>query len=68
MLPDTTQTILHAKSKQRLTFRDLADRVGCDPVFLAAACYRLITKGFIPMGVTSNYLALDLVQKVAEGF
>ena len=40
MLPEITQTLLRAKSSKRLTFNDLAERVGCSPVFLAAACYR----------------------------
>ena len=40
MLPEITQTILRAKSSKRLTFNDLAEKVGCNPVFLAAACYR----------------------------
>jgi cyanate lyase len=40
MLPEITQTILRAKSTKGLTFNDLAEKVDCDPVFLAAACYR----------------------------
>jgi cyanate lyase len=40
MLPEITQIILRAKATRRLTFNDLADKVGCNPVFLAAACYR----------------------------
>ena len=40
MLPEITQTILNAKSAKRLTFLDLAQVVGCDPVWLAAVCYR----------------------------
>lgn len=40
MLPELTQTILSVKSKLGLTFTDLAVKVGCNPVFLAAACYR----------------------------
>jgi cyanate lyase len=40
MLADITQRILRAKSNAKLTFSELAKRVGCDPVFLAAACYR----------------------------
>jgi cyanate lyase len=40
MLPEITRTILSAKLAARLTFAQLADLVGCDPVFLAAACYR----------------------------
>ncbi len=40
MLSEITQTILHAKAAKGLTFNDLADKVGCNPVFLAAACYR----------------------------
>ncbi len=40
MLPEITQTILNAKSAEKLTFAELAKTVGCNPVFLAAACYR----------------------------
>lgn len=40
MLPEITQTLLRAKSSKRLTFNDLAEKVGCNPVFLAAVCYR----------------------------
>ena len=40
MLPEIAQIILRAKATKRLTFNDLADKVGCNPVFLAAACYR----------------------------
>jgi cyanate lyase len=40
MLPEITQTILGVKSAKKLTFANLAEKVGCDPVFLAAACYR----------------------------
>jgi cyanate lyase len=40
MLPEITQTILRVKSAKKLTFADLAAQVDCDPVFLAAACYR----------------------------
>jgi cyanate lyase len=40
MLSEITQTILRVKLDRNLTFAYLADKVGCDPVFLAAACYR----------------------------
>jgi cyanate lyase len=40
MLPEITQTILSAKSAKQLTFFELAQVVGCDPVWLAAVCYR----------------------------
>jgi cyanate lyase len=40
MLPEITQLILDAKLKKELTFVDLAGIVGCNPVFLAAVCYR----------------------------
>jgi cyanate lyase len=40
MLPEITQTILNAKSAQKRTFAELANIVGCNPVFLAAVCYR----------------------------
>ena len=40
MLPEVTEKILHAKSTKGLTFAELAKVVGCNPVFLAAVCYR----------------------------
>jgi cyanate lyase len=40
MLPEITQTILNAKTAKELTFAALAEIVGCNPVFLAAVCYR----------------------------
>ena len=40
MLPEITQTILNAKSAKKLTFAELANIVGCNPVFLSAVCYR----------------------------
>jgi cyanate lyase len=40
MLPEITETILRIKAAKGLTFTDLADKVGCNPIFLAAACYR----------------------------
>ncbi len=40
MLAEITKTILNAKSVKKLTFAELASTIGCNPVFLAAACYR----------------------------
>lgn len=40
MFPEITQLILRAKLAKELTFIDLATAVGCNPVFLAAVCYR----------------------------
>jgi cyanate lyase len=40
MLPELTEKIIHAKSSKGLTFAELAKIVGCNPVFLAAVCYR----------------------------
>jgi cyanate lyase len=40
MLPEITETILRIKSAKNLTFAELAAKIGCSPVFLAAACYR----------------------------
>ena len=40
MLPEITQLIIRAKLAKDLTFVDLAAIVGCNPVFLAAVCYR----------------------------
>jgi cyanate lyase len=39
MFSDTTRTLLNAKAAKKLTFAELADVVGCAPVFLAAVCY-----------------------------
>jgi cyanate lyase len=39
-LPEVTQEILRAKAAKGLTFAELAASVGCNPVFLAAVCYR----------------------------
>jgi cyanate lyase len=43
MLPEITKTILSAKLVKGLTFTSLASALGCDPVFLAAVCYRQAT-------------------------
>jgi cyanate lyase len=40
MLLEIAQTILDAKSARGLTFAELANMVGCHPVWLAAVCYR----------------------------
>jgi len=40
MFPEITQLLLQAKLAQGLTFTNLAVLVGCNPVFLAAVCYR----------------------------
>ena len=40
MHSDITETILGAKAERRLTFADIAKTVRCNPVFLAAVCYR----------------------------
>jgi cyanate lyase len=40
MLPEITQKILGMKSAKQQTFADLASILGCDPVFVAAVCYR----------------------------
>jgi cyanate lyase len=40
MRPEVTEKILQAKSTKGLTFAELAQVVGCSPVFLAAVCYR----------------------------
>jgi cyanate lyase len=39
MLTEIAQTILTAKTAKQLTFAQLADLVGCAPVFIAAVCY-----------------------------
>jgi cyanate lyase len=40
MLPEITEKIFHAKRAKGLTFAELANIVGCNPVWLAAVCYR----------------------------
>ena len=40
MLPEITQTILSAKSAKGLTFSEVAQTIGCNPIWLAAVCYR----------------------------
>ena len=40
MVPEITQTLLSAKTSKQLTFAALAEIVGCNPIFLAAVCYR----------------------------
>jgi cyanate lyase len=40
MLSEITQKILSARSAKGLTFAELAQTVGCNPVFLAAVTYR----------------------------
>jgi cyanate lyase len=40
MLSEITQTVLRAKSAKGLTFSALAQIVGCNPIYLAAICYR----------------------------
>jgi cyanate lyase len=59
MLPEITQTILSAKSAKRLTFLDLAQVVGCDPVWLAAVCYRQATPQHEQAAKLLDALGLD---------
>jgi len=40
MLSEITKKILIAKSAKGLTFAELAEAVGCSPIFLAAVSYR----------------------------
>jgi cyanate lyase len=40
MHADITEKILQAKTAKGLTFADLAKAAGCNPIFLAAVCYR----------------------------
>jgi cyanate lyase len=61
MLPEITQTILRAKSAKNLTFTELADKVGCNPVFLAAACYRQASLNHEQAGKLLEALGLDQV-------
>jgi len=39
MFSEITQLLLNTKAAKSLTFAELADAVGCAPVFLAAVCY-----------------------------
>jgi cyanate lyase len=61
MLPEITQTILRAKSAKNLTFAELADKIGCNPVFLAAACYRQASLNHEQAGKLLEALGLDPV-------
>jgi cyanate lyase len=61
MLSEITQTVLYAKAIKGLTFADLASTTGCDPVFLAAACYRQASLTGEQAGKLLNVLGLDQV-------
>ena len=59
MHSDITETILRAKSKSGLTFADLAKAVGCNPIFLAAVCYRQASATEEQAGKLLEALGLD---------
>ena len=59
MLPEITQLILRAKLAKQLTFIDLATAVGCNPVFLAAVCYRQASASDDQAAKLLNVLELD---------
>jgi cyanate lyase len=59
MLPEITQTILSAKSARSATFAALAKIVGCNPVFLAAVCYRQASATPEQAGKLLGALGLD---------
>jgi len=61
MLPEITQTILNAKSAKNLTFAELATIVGCNPVFLAAVCYRQASSSYEQAVKLLDALGLDHV-------
>src|SRR5277367_6736488 len=61
MLPEITETILRAKSAKKLTFADLANTIGCNPIFLAAACYRQASLSHEQAGKLLEALDLDQV-------
>jgi cyanate lyase len=61
MLPEITQTILSVKSAKNLTFAHLADKIGCNPVFLAAACYRQASLSHEHATKLLEALGMDLV-------
>jgi cyanate lyase len=54
-----TEKILHAKSTKGLTFADLARAVGCNPIFLAAVCYRQASATEEQAGKLVDALGLD---------
>jgi cyanate lyase len=59
MLPEITQTILNAKTTKAMTFAALAEIVGCNPVFLAAVCYRQASASYEQAIKLLDALGLD---------
>ena len=59
MLPEITQTILAAKLAKGLTFTSLGSAIGCNPVFVAAVCYRQASASPEQAGKLLDCLGLD---------
>ena len=59
MLPEITQTILAAKLAKGLTFTSLGNAIGCNPVFVAALCYRQLMQVLEQAVKLLDYLGLD---------
>jgi cyanate lyase len=54
-----TEMLLRAKSAKGLTFVELAKAVGCNPIFLAAVCYRQASATEEQAGTLLDALGLD---------
>jgi cyanate lyase len=59
MLPEITQTILRAKAEKGLSFASLAQELGCNPIFLAAVCYRQASATADQASKLAGLLGLD---------
>ncbi len=59
MLPEITQLILRAKRAKQLSFADLGAIVGCNPIFLAAVCYRQASTNAEQVAKLLDALELD---------
>jgi cyanate lyase len=56
---EITETILQAKRAKGLTFAELAKMAGCNPIFLAAVCYRQASATPEQAGKLLDALGLD---------
>jgi cyanate lyase len=61
MRSEIIEIILHAKATKGITFGDLAAQLGCNPIFLAAACYRQASLSHEQAVKLLEALELDLV-------
>ena len=59
MLSEVTEKLLRAKSAKGMTFAELAKVVGCNPIFLAAVCYRQASATEEQAGTLLDALGLD---------